>query len=247
MLQNVLLISLSASPVIGLMILLGPALRKRYAMRRMYLAWLIIAVRLLIPWRPEISRAPVQIPLPPAVAAPEALRPGVTPEETPAAGGVSPAALAYGLWVLGAAAVLGYHGSAYFRFRRRIRPFLREVSPPLSREPGVYRCGCVAGPMMLGYLRPMILLPEVEYTPEELDAVLTHERAHFRRGDVWYKLVLLLACAAHWFNPLVWLMLRRAGRDLEFACDEQIIARRGSEYRIPYSEAILKSAERSEP
>ena len=34
----------------------------------------------------------------------------------------------------------------------------------------------------------------------------------FQKGDLWYRLVLLAAACLHWFNPLVWLLLRQAWR-----------------------------------
>ena len=139
-----------------------------------------------------------------------------------------------------------YHLGAYFVFRVRIRPYLVPLEEGrqksfFGKDPSVFRCPAVRGPMMLGYFRPMILLPETDYTPEEFMAVLLHERAHFRRGDTWYKLLLLLANAVHWFNPLVWWMVRMAQEDLELACDELVIRRQGSEFRRHYSSAILKT------
>ena len=44
--------------------------------------------------------------------------------------------------------------------------------------------------------------------------VLTHEMAHIRRFDALSKLLLAAAACLHWFNPLVWVMLVLANRDL---------------------------------
>lgn len=243
MLEDLLFISLTVGVVAGGVLLVGPLLRRRYVMARMYLVWLILALRLLIPFRVELDRPPVQIPImPPSGMQTSQQETGTlqTAEKSVTAADVLP-----WVWGAGTAGVLLYHLGAYALFRRRVRPFLIEETTPRPWEPGVYRCACIRGPMLLGYLKPMILLPEVEYSPGEREAVLAHERAHFRRGDVWYKLVLLLACAVHWFNPVVWLMARRAGQDMEFACDELVIRRLGPAYRKEYSNAILKSAERS--
>ncbi len=243
MLRDLFLISATVGVVAGVVLLTGPLLRRRYAMARMYLIWLILALRLLVPFRVQFGQAPIQISVqPPAgvLAAEQQEAPGETETH------IQPTQVLPWVWGAGAAAVLLYHAGAYVLFRCRIRRFLKEEEPPRHREPGVYRCACIRGPMLLGYWKPMILLPEVDYSPGEREAVLTHERAHFRRGDLWYKLVILLACAVHWFNPVVWLMARRAGQDMEFACDELVVRRLGAAYRKDYAAAILKSAERSE-
>ena len=243
MLRNIFLISLTVSPIIALGLALGGLLRRRYPSARLQLVWLLLAARLLIPFRLKLPQAPVELEiLPPS---------GMAQAAPPEISGAAETALS--LWdvlpwvyAAGVAAVLLLHLGSYALFRLRVRWQLSPVEEKRPHEPAVYRCGCIASPVMLGFLHPAILLPQAEYSAEELEAVLTHERAHFRRGDVWCKLLLLLACAVHWFNPLVWLMSRRAAQDLEAACDEAVLRTRGPEYRKIYASAILKSAERSE-
>src|SRR5579872_4884815 len=83
-------------------------------------------------------------------------------------------------------------------------------------------------PYSVGLLRPAIVLPArqaVELSPGELDAVLAHELAHHRRGDLWINLVQLVIGAAWWFHPVVWL-LNRAIRNLrEDCCDDLLLSR----------------------
>lgn len=80
-------------------------------------------------------------------------------------------------------------------------------------------------PMVWGIFRPCLLLPEgVQHWPaEKLRAVLLHELAHLKRRDplaLWIGQVML---AAHWFNPLAWLTLRRLRADQERACDDTVL------------------------
>ena len=70
--------------------------------------------------------------------------------------------------------------------------------------------------MIVGAIKPTLLLPELELTAEQLSLVFRHELIHYRRRDIWYKLLLMLANAIHWFNPMVWLMVYAADRDLSF-------------------------------
>ena len=58
-------ITLTMSVVILLLLLLGPILARRYAIRWRYWAWLAVAVRLLIPLNFSLPEAPVQLETPP--------------------------------------------------------------------------------------------------------------------------------------------------------------------------------------
>ncbi len=51
-------------------------------------------------------------------------------------------------------------------------------------------------------------------------AVLLHEMAHLRRGDLWTQVLAQAAVAVHWFNPLVWRAYRAALAERELACDD---------------------------
>ncbi|MFQ7454207.1 MAG: M56 family metallopeptidase [Flavonifractor plautii] len=84
-------------------------------------------------------------------------------------------------------------------------------------------------------LRPVILLPKTldRSDVSRLAFVLTHEMAHIRRFDALSKLLLAAAACLHWFNPLVWVMLVLANRDLELSCDAAVVRLYGAEARAP--------------
>ena len=84
----------------------------------------------------------------------------------------------------------------------------------------------VSTPFTVGLLRPRIVLPrEVSASGrEELEAVLTHERAHVRRRDVLVSYMGLLARAFYWPIPLAWTALRRLREESESACDAAVLA-----------------------
>jgi HEAT repeat protein/beta-lactamase regulating signal transducer with metallopeptidase domain len=94
--------------------------------------------------------------------------------------------------------------------------------------------GTVPMPMTSGLLRPVIVLPQTcdEWSTDRRYAVLLHELAHVRRGDLWVHFLVQAACACYWFHPLAWSAARRLRSDSERACDDLVLSAgtRASEY-----------------
>jgi HlyD family secretion protein len=81
----------------------------------------------------------------------------------------------------------------------------------------------VAVPIVIGWWRPTIIVPEgLGETPKAvaIDAVLLHELAHVRRGDYAWNLLLRLVQIIYWPHPLAWLSGREIAALREQACDE---------------------------
>lgn len=89
----------------------------------------------------------------------------------------------------------------------------------LLREPGA------TVPMTWGIFRPVILLPgEADgWDDERRRVVLAHELAHVRRWDALTQWIAHLALAVYWFNPLVWVAVRRLRAEREHACDDAVL------------------------
>lgn len=116
---------------------------------------------------------------------------------------------------------------------------------PLRRPLRLRLCAAIDAPLTYGLLRPVILLPAgFDLSDREaLDCVLRHELAHVRRFDTLFKAALAVTACLHWFNPLVWVMLALANRDLELACDEQALRAAARERRRAYARALLRLEE----
>ncbi|MCI8388741.1 MAG: peptidoglycan DD-metalloendopeptidase family protein [Clostridiales bacterium] len=106
----------------------------------------------------------------------------------------------------------------------------------------------VASPLTVGLFKPVIILP-TEYTEldgEALDCILAHELIHIRRYDVVCKRLFCFAACLHWFNPLVWVMLDLASRDIELACDESVL-RQIEDRRDVYALCLIEAEEMRMP
>ena len=91
-------------------------------------------------------------------------------------------------------------------------------------------------PIVCGVLRSAVVLPASVLTWDEdrLYNILLHELAHIKRYDTLTQTVAFLACAFYWFNPLVWLAVRRLQAEQEQACDDTVLTagRHPHEYAI---------------
>ncbi len=83
----------------------------------------------------------------------------------------------------------------------------------------VRRSGRDSAPMAVGVFRKSILLPDREYTDEELYYILKHEYTHFRNRDLPIKLVVYVLCCVFWWNPAVYLLKKDLSQAFEIKCD----------------------------
>lgn len=269
--QRFALLSLSGSMVLLPLLLFAGLIQRRYRAQSCAVLWLLLAVRLLLPVQVplELLRPAVTLPMPEYTAimlpqTPSESAPAAPASATPSVGAKPPAAEKAPtrsaaerlgtVWLLGAAVFLLGQGAACRLTRRRLMRGAREDAEDracverLRRELGVkgntavWRTAWAATPLTLGLLRPVILLPEEALPAEHLELVLRHELLHIRRGDLWYKALLLAVNAVHWFNPLVWWMAREAGRNLEYCCDDAVVRGRDADFRRRYGEVLLHAA-----
>lgn len=111
----------------------------------------------------------------------------------------------------------------------------------LKRRVRLMKCSRITSPLTYGILFPVILLPYGEIEEENLNLILSHELQHIRRFDVLKKCLFIIVACVHWYNPLVWIMLFMANRDIELACDEAVLNRCGM--RKAYAMMLLKMEE----
>lgn len=130
---------------------------------------------------------------------------------------------------------------------------LKEASSCLGmmRLPALLKSRDAALPFAVGLFQPAIVLPDAceTWSSERRRAVLLHELAHVRRRDVAVHMLALLACAIHWYNPLVWLGARRLRAESERACDDLVLVSgvRASGYAADLLELVRAASGSSAP
>jgi len=141
-----------------------------------------------------------------------------------------------GLWLLGVLAlslrsfggwwmIQRLRASANVEAPAAVRASFRRISAALGlRRPVLLRVSSViAGPVTVGALRALVLLPLSAATslgPDELEVVLAHELAHVRRADFFWNLVQTLVETLFFFHPAVWWIGSHIRHERELCCDD---------------------------
>lgn len=163
------------------------------------------------------------------------------------------------VWLIGFVAVLGWKIISHLTFRTHI---LRDASP--ITDPAVLAVWdqeiksarfrkpkfklvvspAIQTPLSVGLFQRSIrvVLPERAYTPEELSLIFRHELVHIGREDSWNKFFLVFCSAMCWFNPLMWIAIRRSSEDLELSCDETVLLDSDNDTKRQYADLLLNTA-----
>jgi beta-lactamase regulating signal transducer with metallopeptidase domain len=144
------------------------------------------------------------------------------------------------IWWLGAIVCFGVIFCGYTYFAGKLK--VSNITTDLKRKLPVYRNPNVQTPMLIGFFTPAIILPDVDYSAEELENILMHEFTHYRRRDLWIKWLSVIVGAIHWFNPIVWIFRGEVNRICELSCDEAVIRGLGTAEKQSYGETLIAVA-----
>ena len=157
------------------------------------------------------------------------------------------------VWLTGVITFIAIQGIKHYRFNKAARRWSKSITDThilsklenlranmgISKTIPIYHCPIAGAPMMVGLFNPRILLPDTSPEADELDFILKHELVHYRRKDLLYKYLLVVATALHWFNPAVHLMARAVNSLCEISCDAEVLQSADVETRQYYGETII--------
>lgn len=96
----------------------------------------------------------------------------------------------------------------------------------LRRAVKVFHSTLATGPLVVGYLKPVVLLPVSLVTSiplSQLEAILAHELAHIRRHDFIINLFQTLMETLFFYHPAIWWLSRRIRIEREHCCDDLVV------------------------
>jgi beta-lactamase regulating signal transducer with metallopeptidase domain len=271
-------LSLSGSLVALTLILLKPLLQ-RFSKTWKYYLWLLVILRLLIPFSPDLSivgslfqeaKTHFAVLYTPVEETPEINHsvlaetqniPGLennTPQKPQK--GVTDFSFARNhllgtIWLAVAIILLIRKMYGYGQFMKAVKKeskivydgqipaVLKEVSTAMGIKKRTFVCtnSLVRVPMLIGIIKPMIVLPAKAINKSELVYIFRHELTHYRRIDFLYKWLTEIAVCLHWFNPFAYWVRKQINQDCEFSCDETVISCLGDTERQSYGETLLNS------
>lgn len=165
------------------------------------------------------------------------------------------------VWLLGFLAVLLWHILSHFIFRYRLLKnaialdgnihAIYQKQMQVANFPvgyiSIVRSSAANTPVSVGlfWKTTYLVLPDQDYSPEELALIFHHEVVHICRRDSLLKFAMVLIASVFWFYPLVWVALKRCAADLELGCDETVMYGRSPEMRQKYASLLLETADSS--
>ena len=109
---------------------------------------------------------------------------------------------------------------------------------------------CVHVPTVIGWLRPVILLPAstlTGLTAQQLEAILAHELAHIRRHDYLVNLLQTAVENLLFYHPAVWWVSQQVRLEREHCCDDLAVAVQGDALAYARALAELETQRAGEP
>jgi beta-lactamase regulating signal transducer with metallopeptidase domain len=265
--------SWQASVLIVLVLLAQWLLRKQLAPRWCHALWLLVVIRLALPWAPE-SRVSLfnwfhmLSPAPSASSQTLILPAADAEEQSDASLVVAPATSALQLpwrtglaelWLAGVVVLSAYLFVTNRRLGGRVRrqrpvtnATVLDLLEDCKQEMGVctpltlIETSAVASPSLYGFIRPRLLLPAgftQSFFLPELRYVFLHELGHVKRGDILLNWLTTALLILHWFNPLVWFAFSRMQADRELACDALALSHTKEAENQSYGQTIIKLLE----
>lgn len=267
MMEWVIGTGVAVSLLIVLVLIVRRPFARMFGARAAYALWLLPFIRLVMPEvtiprifpqfanspAPETS-LPSDIVLTPEMIATLQTDPTFMSQVEPY---MLPAAL--GIWALGAIGFFLFHWVAQASLMDRLTyesepaSVLRNEVISAAQAVGLKRVPQVrisdekAGPLVAGFLRPIVILPDnfmTAFSPQQRYYALMHELMHVKRGDVGVALAWLAFRAVNWPNPLVHYAAKHFRSDQEAACDASVLSAMGDSQSAVsgYAETLIHAA-----
>ncbi len=156
------------------------------------------------------------------------------------------------VWLAGFLSYLLQILLAYRYFCRQLQQNLSPLAPSLlpllhklQWEMGVYKeitilqTSLPLGPLLYGFWRPKIVLPNQPLSITEYEMILRHELMHAKHHDLLAKAMMQIANAVHWFNPFVYFLTKECNNACEHYCDHSVLQGQDKSYIKAYGDTIL--------
>lgn len=126
-----------------------------------------------------------------------------------------------------------YNGGFVVRCIRRRRFYKTDARTGMR----LYLLDFPQTPFLLG--RSIYVHPDMAQDEEFLNHAVCHEYSHYRQGDFLWTPLRFLLFSYYWFDPVLWLAIKRMRQDSELACDERVVSFLGEAQRTGYGASLI--------
>lgn len=168
---------------------------------------------------------------------------------------VNMVAIFFAIWVIGSACSFYRIISLHTRFlkamsqeqetqEKRIHSIMDEITCEYKPEVKIkiIQTTLVSTPIIAGFFKPTIYLPDIPLSDGEMYLILLHEWTHYLHKDLWIKLLIQIICAIYWWNPVIYVLKHNLNHTLEIKSDLNVTSKMSEESKFEYLETILKIA-----
>ncbi|MCU6792094.1 M48 family metalloprotease [Paenibacillus sp. WQ 127069] len=257
-------VSIMASVLVVLIIVMQRVLKHRLKPRWHYLMWLLVIVRLMLPWGPESEFSIYNwtgytdsVHSTVHVIQEERVAEAALPEKTTAQ---KMYRNVFVVWLIGVCVLGAYTFWINRRFAQqmskesvmitdaRILELFNQCKQMMSihKPISLVESPSTSTPTLFGMIKPQLIMPQAilnRLNDDQLQHVFLHELAHSKRNDIavnWFMHILLII---HWFNPVLWYAYRRMREDQEIASDALALSYLAPDKSQDYGHTLIKLLE----
>jgi beta-lactamase regulating signal transducer with metallopeptidase domain len=120
----------------------------------------------------------------------------------------------------------------------RFQAILEQIG--LKKAVRLVESGLVKTPIVIGYLKPMVLMPVGTINalaPQQVEAILAHELAHILRNDFIVNILQYIVEAIFYYHPAVWWISANIRTEREHCCDDAAVMVCGNS--LTYAKALV--------
>ncbi|MHC4185016.1 MAG: M56 family metallopeptidase [Planctomycetota bacterium] len=155
-------------------------------------------------------------------------------------------------WLIGVFGLSVWHLGGWTQLQRLRRKMVTPVDASLHgklkklaellgirRAVQLVESGLVSVPTVVGWVKPVILLPASALTglsPEQMEAILAHELAHIKRLDYLVNMLQTVVEILGFYHPAVWWVSHKIRVERENCCDDLAVSVSGD--RVRYARAL---------
>lgn len=159
------------------------------------------------------------------------------------------------IWLIGAIIALAILAKSYMGLKWSVNrcPQLEDericrIASKVNEEYGkkfsfkLVREEAASIPFVCGIIKPVIVMPELEFSDKEVYFILKHEMLHYYRGDTLIKVLCEILKAIYWWNPFMYMLSDLVSNMQEINVDFKIVEGLPDLYQLEYSQCLVRVA-----